>query len=223
MTGQPLGAEVRGWSPRPFPEARPLRGRYAEVRPLSSAHYAELYAATCGPDDAARWTYLPAAMPKDLPALWMLLAARLEADPATYALVGEDGRVAGTFALCSVDPANGSIELGWVLLGVSLARTRAATEAFHLVQSFVVGQLGYRRLEWKCDSLNEPSRRAAERLGFTYEGTFRQHRVVKGHNRDSAWFSITDSEWAAIRERNEAWLQPSNFGADGRQLSPLPR
>jgi RimJ/RimL family protein N-acetyltransferase len=200
-----------------------LTGRYAELRPLSSAHYAELYAATCGADDASRWTYLPAVMPKDLPALWMLMATRLEADPATYAILGEDGGVAGTFALCSVDPANGSVELGWVLLGRTLSRTRAATEAFHLVMAHVFDGLGYRRLEWKCDSLNEPSRRAAGRLGFTYEGTFRQHRVVKGRNRDSAWFSITDVEWPDLRARNEAWLADDNFDADGRQLHPLSR
>lgn len=224
MTGaseQPVGPEVPGWSPRPFPEPATLTGRYAELRPLSSADYAELYAATCGPDDGSRWTYLPAVMPKDLPALWMLMASRLEADPATYALVGEDGRVAGTFALCSVDPGNGSIELGWVLLGSSLSRTRAATEAFHLVMAHAFDDLGYRRLEWKCDSLNEPSRRAAVRLGFSHEGTFRQHRVVKGRNRDSAWFSITDAEWPALRARNEAWLDPANFDADGGQRTPL--
>jgi RimJ/RimL family protein N-acetyltransferase len=161
-------------------------------------------------------------MPTGLPALWMLMAARLEADP-TYAIAGEDGSVSGTFALCSADPANGCVELGWVLLGGALARTRAATEAFHLVMAHVFDDLGYRRLEWKCDSLNEPSRRAAERLGFTYEGTFRQHRVVKGRNRDSAWFSITDAEWPALRARNEAWLAPANFDADGRQLTALAR
>ena len=220
---QPVGPEVPGWSARPVPVARPLEGRYAGLRPLSSAHYADLYAATCGPADAARWTWLPAEMPQDLPAFWMLMAARLEDDAATYVIVPDGSAAAGTFALCSIDPANGSVELGWVLFGAELSRTRAATEAVHLVQSLVFDELGYRRLEWKCDSHKQPSRRAAERLGFTYEGTFRQHRVVKGRNRDSAWFSITDAEWPAIRERQRAWLDPANFDPEGRQHTPLER
>ncbi|MDO7869108.1 GNAT family N-acetyltransferase [Nocardioides jiangxiensis] len=220
-TRPPVGPAVPGWSVRPTPEAVHLQGRYASLRPLTSASYSELYAALGGEQAAPRWTYLPAEPPRDLPSLWMLMSTRLEADPATFAVVGEDGRVAGTFALCTVDESNGSVELGWVLFGEALARTRAATEAVHLVQSHVFEELGYRRLEWKCDSLNEPSRRAALRFGFTYEGTFRQHRVVKGHNRDSAWFSITDSEWPAIRERQLAWLDPENFDADGVQRTSL--
>ncbi|TCJ21842.1 GNAT family N-acetyltransferase [Nocardioides jejuensis] len=218
---QPVGPAVPGWSVRPTPEAVELRGRYAALRPLTSASYSDLYAALGGPQAATRWTYLPAEPPKDLPALWMLMSARLEADPATFAIVAEDGRVAGTFALCAVDEVNGSVELGWVLFGDALARTRAATEAVHLVQSYVFDDLGYRRLEWKCDSLNEPSRRAAVRFGFTHEGTFRNHRVVKGHNRDSDWFSITDAEWPAIRERQLAWLAPENFDDAGIQCTPL--
>lgn len=212
---------LAGWMPRPRPEPVRLTGRYVDVLPLSSAHFAELHAATCGPDDEGRWTWLPEAMPTGLPAFWMLWAGRLEADPTTYAIVPHGGKPQGTFALTSVDEANGVAELGWVLFGRDLVRTRAATEAVHLVQDHVLGELGYRRLEWKCDSLNEPSRRAAARFGFTHEGTFRHHRVVKGRNRDSAWFSITDAEWPAIRARNQAWLAPENFDAAGRQLTPL--
>jgi RimJ/RimL family protein N-acetyltransferase len=221
---QPVGRAVPAWSTRPSPEPDRLSGRYVDLRPLSSAYYSDLYAAVCGPGHESRWTYLPAAMPKDLPALWMLMANRVEADPTTYAIVpAEGGRTSGTVSLCAIDTAHGSAEIGWVLFGESMARTRAATEAIHLLQSWVFDELGFRRLEWKCDSLNEPSRRAAIRFGFTYEGRFRNHRVVKGHNRDSDWFSITDDEWPAIRARHEAWLDPANFDADGRQLRALSR
>lgn len=223
MSEQPVGVPVPAWEPRREPERTPLAGRYVSLVPLSSAHYAELYAATCGPGDESRWTYLPAEMPANLPAFWMLMAQRIEDDPTTYVIVPEGGGPAGVLSLCAIDPANGSMEVGWVLFGKDLQRTRAATEAVHLLQAHAFDDLGYRRFEWKCDSLNEPSRRAAERLGFTYEGRFRNHRVVKGRNRDTDWFSITDAEWPAIRERHEAWLDPANFDDSGLQRSPLSR
>lgn len=217
----PVGREVPEWSRRPEPERITLEGRYVRLEPLSSAYFAELYAATCGPEDRGRWTYLPAEPPKDLPALWMLMSARLEADPATYVIVPEGGEPAGVFSLCSVDTANGTVEIGWVLFGGRLQRTRAATEAIHLAQAYCLDELGYRRLEWKCDSLNAPSRRAAERFGFTYEGRFRNHRVVKGRNRDTDWYSITAEEWPAVRAVHERWLDPANFDAEGRQRTAL--
>lgn len=214
-----------GWAPRPEPERITLSGRYVTVEPLSSAHYAELFAATCAPEDDELWTYLTTDRPADLPALWMLLARRLETDPTTYAIVPHEGARAGTpagvFTLHAIDALNGSAEVGSVLFGRALQRTRAATEAIHLLQAYCLDELGYRRFEWKCNSLNESSRRAAERLGFTFEGRFRNARVVKGRNRDTDWFSIIDSEWPAIREAHERWLDPANFDADGRQLSAL--
>jgi len=223
--GDRIGREVTGWSPRPEPEPVTLTGRYVTVEPLSSAHYAELFAATCAPEDEALWTYLPSERPTSLPALWMLLAARLESDPATYAIRPHEGERAGTpagvFTLHAINPADGSVELGSVLFGPALRRTRAATEAVHLIQSYCLDELGYRRFEWKLNSLNEPSRRAAERFGFTYEGRFRNARVVKGRNRDTDWYSIIAEEWPAIRARHERWLDPANFDADGRQISPL--
>ena len=218
---RPVGDLVDGWEPRPAPERITLEGRYVRLVPLSSAHHAELYAATCGHEEAGRWCYLPAEMPASLPAFWMLMAGRAEADPTTYTIVPEGGRPAGVASLCGIDPANGSAEVGWILFGAELQRTRAATEAIHLLQSYAFDELGYRRFEWKCDSLNEPSRRAAARFGFTYEGRFRNHRVVKGRNRDTDWFSITDAEWPAIRAAHEAWLDPANFDEEGRQRSPL--
>jgi RimJ/RimL family protein N-acetyltransferase len=118
-------------------------------------------------------------------------------------------------------PEHGVIEIGHIWFAPALQRTRQATEAIYLMARHVFDDLGYRRLEWKCDALNEPSRRAAQRFGFTFEGVFRQHMVVKGRNRDSAWFSILDGEWPAIREAFEAWLGPENFDADGRQRQTL--
>jgi RimJ/RimL family protein N-acetyltransferase len=157
----------------------------------------------------------------------MLLAARLESDPATYAILPHEGERAGTpagvFSLHAINTADGSVELGSVLFGPALRRTRAATEAVHLMQSYCLDELGYRRFEWKCHSLNEPSRRAAVRFGFTYEGRFRNAKVVKGRNRDTDWFSITAEEWPAIRDAHERWLDPANFDAQGRQVAALGR
>lgn len=219
--GQQVGDVIPGWTPRPVPERIELTGRYVRLVPLSSAHYSELYAATCGPGAETRWTYLGDEMPRDLPGLWMLLATRLQELPTTYAIVPEGGAPSGTASLCNIAPASGSVEIGHVLLGDGLQRTRAATEAFHLLQSYVFDELGYRRLEWKCHSLNESSRRAAQRLGFSYEGRFRNHQVVKGRNRDTDWLSIIDTEWPQIRAAHEAWLDPANFDRHGVQRSRL--
>lgn len=223
MTEQALGPELPGWSARPRPERTTHSGRYVDLVPLSSAQYAELFAAVGGEQRADRWTYLPVGPARDLPALWMIFAAWLEREPVTFAIVPRGGKPEGVIAVINVDEAHGKAEIGFVLFGDRLARTREATEAVHLLQRHVLDDLGYRRLEWKCDSLNTPSHRAALRLGFTYEGTFRNHWVVKGRSRDTDWFSITDTEWPAIRARHEAWLDPANFDASGRQLAPLAR
>ena len=223
-----VGEPVSGWVPRARPEPARLRGRYVDVEPLSSAHYADLFAATCGPGDDALWTYRPIERPASLPTLWMHLAAAVDSPvDVSFALVPKEGPSAGTAAgiasYLRIEPAHGQVEVGGILLGRSLQRSRAATEALHLLMRHAFDDLGYRRFEWKCDSLNEPSRRAAERLGFTYEGRFRNHMVVKGHNRDTDWFSVTDGEWPAVRERHEAWLEPANFDEAGRQKTALAR
>ncbi len=226
MSGLPVGPPVPGWEPRPRPEPVTLTGRYVEVRPLSSAQYADLHAATCGPDDDELWTYRPVPRPQTLPALWMHLAAHLE-DPAlvTFALVPREGeragRASGIASYTRIEEAHGQVEVAGVLLGRALQRTRAATEAISLLMGHAFDDLGYRRFEWKCDSLNEPSRRAALRLGFVEEGRFRQHMVTQGRNRDTDWFSVTDAEWPAVRAAHERWLDPANFDADGHQLSSL--
>ncbi|HVK29737.1 MAG TPA: GNAT family protein [Nocardioides sp.] len=224
--GQSVGAEVPGWEPRPWPEPLTLTGRYVELRPLSSAQYADLHAATCGPDDGDLWTYRPIPRPATLAELWMHLAGHLESsEMVTFALVpleGERvGRATGLASYMRIEPAHGQVEVAGVLFGKALQRTRAATEAIHLLMRHAFDELGYRRFEWKCDSLNEPSRRAARRLGFVEEGRFRNHMVTQGRNRDTDWFSVTDAEWPAVRSAHERWLDPANFDERGRQRSRL--
>ncbi|TNM42795.1 GNAT family N-acetyltransferase [Nocardioides albidus] len=224
--GQQVGDPVPGWEPRPWPEPVPLEGRYVRVEPLTSARYADLFAAVCGEGDADLWTYRPIPKPRTLPDLWMHLAGQLD-DPAmvTFALVPLEGDAAGTAtglaSYLRIEPAHGGIEVGGILLGRLLQRTRAATEAIHLLMRHALDDLGYRRFEWKCDSRNEPSRRAALRLGFVAEGRFRNHMVVQGRNRDTDWFSVTDAEWPAVRAAHERWLDPANFDASGRQRERL--
>jgi RimJ/RimL family protein N-acetyltransferase len=196
------------------------------VIPLSSVHYADLFDAVCGPDDDALWTYRPIPRPTSLPTLWMHLAELVDA-PATltFALVPTEGERAdlasGIASLMRIDPATGQVEVAGVLFGGSLQRTRAATEAIHLLMRHAFDDLGYRRFEWKCDSLNEPSRRAARRLGFVFEGRFRNHMVTQGRNRDTDWFSVTDGEWPTVRTAHERWLDPANFDDTGRQRTSL--
>jgi RimJ/RimL family protein N-acetyltransferase len=139
----------------------------------------------------------------------------------TFALVPTGERAQGIASYTRIDPATGQVEIAGVLYARTLQRTRAATEAIHLSMRHAFEDLGYRRFEWKCDSLNEPSRRAAARLGFTYEGRFRNHMVTKGFNRDTDWFSVTDAEWPEVRAEHERWLDPANFDADGGQLTRL--
>lgn len=222
----PVGDLVEGWQARPWPEPVSLEGRYVRVAPLSSAQYSDLYTAVCGPGDADLWTYRPIPMPTSLQELWMHLAVLVDAaDVVPFAFIpmeGErDGKASGIAGYHAINPGNGSIEVGGVLFGPSLARTRMATEAIHLLMRHAFDTLGYRRFEWKLDSFNEPSRRAADRLGFTYEGRFRNHMVVKGRSRDTDWFSVTAEEWPAVRERHERWLDPANFDEHGRQRSTL--
>ncbi|TIC87979.1 GNAT family N-acetyltransferase [Nocardioides sp. GY 10113] len=222
----PVGAPVPGWQPRPRPEPVTLAGVHVRVEPLTSARYSDLYAATCGDGDDDLWTYRPVDRPTSLPTLWMHLAGVLGSPTdVTFALVPTTGPAAGTAAgiasYLRVEPAHGQIEVGGILLSRVLQRTAAATEAIHLLMRHAFDDLGYRRFEWKCDSLNEPSRRAAARLGFAYEGRFRNHLVVKGRNRDTDWFSVTDAEWPAVRAAHERWLDPANFDDRGRQRAAL--
>ena len=222
--GQRLGRPV-DWSPRPRPEPVVLEGRGTRLEPIGPQHVDDLYAALCGEDDERLWTYLFWERPRDREAL-AAIVERGAADPGQvmFAIVPvETGRAAGFCSLMRIDPAMGSLEVGGINYGRQLQRSRAATEAMYLLMRHAFEDLGYRRYEWKCDSLNEPSRRAADRLGFRYEGQFRNALVYKGRNRDTDWFSIVDTEWPRVRQRLEEWLDPGNFDEHGVQRHPLTR
>lgn len=222
--GQPIGAPVPGWSPRQKPPRTPMAGRYCRVEPLDvGRHGAQLHAANAESPDTRNWTYLGADGFADAGAYqgWLGGVAAGD-DPLFHAIVDlTTSHAVGVAAYLRIDPDNGVIEVGHINYSHRLQQTRAATEAMFLMMQRVFDQLAYRRYEWKCDCLNEPSRRAAARLGFRFEGIFRQAIVYKGRNRDTAWFSIIDSEWPALRTAYERWLADDNFDQHGRQRRSL--
>ena len=215
------------WRPVPRPDRSPLTGTHVLLRPVDAAGDAEpLYAASHPPDgDRSIWTYLwdgPYESPEHLRT--MLEFAERSDDPLFFTVATLPGeRPAGIASYLRMEPEHGVVEVGHIWFGTELQRTTAATEAIYLLVRRAFDELGYRRLEWKCNALNAASRRAAERFGFTFEGVFRNHMVVKGRSRDTAWYAITDDEWPAIRAAFEAWLAPENFDADGRQRRTLGR
>ena len=204
------------------PERAPLQGETVMLVPLDAdRHGDDLFAAAEGADES--WYYLPYGPfgSRDDFLRW-LRAHASTADPMAFAIVDRAaGRALGITTLMSIVPEHGVIEIGHIWLSPALQRTRQATEALFLQARYAFDALGNRRLEWKCDAANGPSRRAAERFGFVFEGVFRQHRIVKGRNRDTAWYSILDGEWPSRRAAFEAWLSPSNFDASGRQKRSL--
>ncbi|GGD38796.1 GNAT family N-acetyltransferase [Sinisalibacter lacisalsi] len=216
-----IGAKVEGWRPPARPGRLPLDGRYARLEPLSpDAHAAQLFKANSTSD--AIWDFLPYGPFASAAAYhrWMRDATAGD-DPLFFAILNRDtGQWEGVASYLRIQPEAGSIEIGHINLSPALARTRAATEALFLMMQWAF-DAGYRRLEWKCDARNLASRRAAERLGLSYEGTFRQAAVVKGRNRDTAWFAAIDTEWPALKEAFLAWLAPANFDAAGRQRERL--
>ena len=221
--GQPVGPPLPGWRPPPRPGRTVLEGRYGRLEPLDAArHAADLYGAYSLDAEGRMWTYLhsgPFASAGEYRA-WVE-ARQDSADPLFFAVVdAASGRAAGVASYLRIDPANGVVEVGHLAFSPRLQRTRVATEAMYLMMKHAFA-LGYRRYEWKCDALNAPSRRAAERLGFTFEGVFRQAVVYKGRNRDTAWYSVIDSEWPVLETAFLAWLDPDNFDADGRQRRSL--
>jgi len=201
-----------------------MAGRCCRVEPLDPQRHAEdLFAAYQEDPDGRHWTYLPIEPFRDLEAYrrWLAEIAAKD-DPLFHAIVdADDDAACGVASFMRIDPPNGVIEVGHINYSPRLQATTAATEAMYLMMRRAFDELGYRRYEWKCDSLNEPSCRAAERLGFTFEGTFRQAWVVKGRNRDTSWFSIVDTEWPAIRTAFETWLSPDNFDEEGVQKRRL--
>jgi len=188
------------------------------LRPVSVADAEALFEAG---RDPAIWTYLPYGPFESVEAMRARLAEIEDSlDPLFFSVV-RDGEPQGIVSYLQMDTEHGSIEIGHIWFGTPLQRTTAATEAIYLLGTHAMDELGYRRFEWKCNALNEKSRRAAERFGFTFEGVFRNHMVVKGQNRDTAWYSITDDEWPVIRAAFEAWLSPENFEENGAQRRPL--
>ncbi|MFF0298518.1 GNAT family N-acetyltransferase [Kitasatospora sp. NPDC004614] len=222
--GQPIGSPLPDWTPRPGPARVTLDGRFCRLEPLDADRHADdLHAAFALAADSRDWTYMTVGPFNDLAAYrsWATTAARAD-DPLHYAVVdGRSRKAVGTLALMRQDPSNGVVEVGSVSFSPRLKQTPVSTEAQFLLMSYAFDELGYRRYEWKCDSLNEPSRRAAQRLGFTFEGVFRQAVVYKGRNRDTAWFSILDAEWPQVGKALREWLSPDNFDPAGRQRRSL--
>lgn len=220
---QPIGVVVPNWKPASLPGHETLTGGYCRIERLDPArHAAELFEANTVDETGANWTYLPYGSFENLEDYrgWMNRDCR-GTDPLFYAIVDQITKVAvGVASFLRIDPVNGSIEVGHINYSPLLQRTIAGTEAMYLMMKHVFDQ-GYRRYEWKCNALNVPSRIAAQRLGFSYEGVFRQAAVVKGRNRDTAWYAMIDAEWPALQEAFQRWLDPENFDAEGRQRTTL--
>ena len=224
--GQPVGFSLEGWRARPRPPRSPMTGRFCRVEPVDvERHARQLYDAQADDRDGRNWTYLgygPFATFADYRG-WLAGIAALE-DPLLHAIIdGSSGEAVGVAAYMRIDPPNGVLEVGHINYSPRLQRTPAGTEAMYLMMRRAFHELGYRRYEWKCDDLNAPSRAAAVRYGFTFEGIFRQATVYKGRSRDTAWFSILDIEWPARKLAFERWLLPENFDGSGRQRHPLSR
>ena len=209
--------------PSRIPSHLTLTGRYLRLEPLAARHAGALLQVATHADRERIYRYLPDEPLKSIAESHEWIVSRLAVqDPLFFACVdAADGAVLGRQALMRITPQHGAIEIGNILWGPGMAGTRLATEAFHLMARHVFDDLGYRRFEWKCDSLNEPSRRAALRLGFEFEGIFRQHLWIKGRNRDTAWYAMLDRDWPALRGAFEAWLEPRNFDAAGAQRVSL--
>jgi RimJ/RimL family protein N-acetyltransferase len=216
--------DTKYWQPRPYPERKVLEGSYVRLEPLSAATHGDgLFEASTVPDAQARFAWLfdepPASRAEFQPWLEKVEASR---DPLYFTVIDKaSGRIGGRQTLMRIEPKHGVIEIGSIYWGPLVSRKPAATEAQFLFARYVFEDLGYRRYEWKCHNDNTPSKRAAERFGFSFEGIFRQHMIAKGANRDTAWYSIIDKEWPALRSAYEGWLDPANFDRDGTQKRRL--
>ncbi|GLQ87273.1 GNAT family N-acetyltransferase [Dyella flagellata] len=222
--GQPIGTPVSDWTARAEPPHTPLSGHFCRLEPVDvDRHMEGLYGAYSSAADGRDWTYMSAGPFADAASFRSHLAkAAASRDPLHYAIIDlATNEPVGMLALMRIDRGNGVIEIGHVAYSPLLRRTSAATEAMFLLLRHVFDDLGYRRCEWKCDHLNAPSRAAALRYGFQYEGIFRQAVVYKGRTRDTAWFAMIDLDWPTIRAGFERWLAPENFDADGVQRLSL--
>ena len=222
--GLPIGPALPGWVPRPRPPKTAMVGQYTVLEPVNvEKHGADLISAYMGAPDGRDWTYLSRERPENEAEFREYLTKLTTTeDPLHFAIVDcATGRALGTASFMRIEPGHGVIEVGHITFSPALKRTRVATEAMYLMMKRAFDELGYRRYEWKCDSLNAPSRAAALRYGFTFEGIFRKALVYKGRSRDTAWYSITDEEWEGVRGAFERWLEPGNFDGEGRQRSKL--
>ena len=219
-SGLPIGPLIGNAGPARLPERVVLEGRYCRLEPLDPVrHRNDLYAASTPPDAAVRFRYMPDPPPTSLDTFetWLSAAAASD-DPLVFAVIDQrTGRAEGRQTLMRITPVHRCIELGNIYWGPAIARTPVATEASYLFACYVFETLGYRRYEWKCDALNAPSRRAALRFGFTYEGHFRRAVIIRRRSRDTAWFAMIDQEWPALRQAYERWLSPDNFDPEGGQ------
>jgi RimJ/RimL family protein N-acetyltransferase len=221
--GQPIGLPIRGWTPPNMPPRAPMPGRFCRVEPLDVVrHAADLYQANAADTEQRMWTYLAYGPfdSQDSYVKWMGQVCGGD-DPLFHAVIDSaTHKAVGVASYLRIDPANGSIEVGHIAYAPCLQRTPAATEAMVLMMQRAF-ELGYRRYEWKCDALNAPSRAAAQRLGLSFEGVFRQASVYKGRNRDTAWYAAIDQDWPALQTAFLRWLDPTNFDASGRQRTRL--
>jgi RimJ/RimL family protein N-acetyltransferase len=225
--GQPVGPALPHWMPPPRPPREPLEGCFCRLEPLDAGHAEALYAANALDVDGRNWTYLPYGPFGSFASYQAWVAASCEsADPLFFAIVRKsDLRPLGVASYLRITPGSGTIEVGHIHYSEPLKKSPVSTEAMFLLMKRAF-ELGYRRYEWKCDALNAASRAAAQRLGLSYEGVFRQATVYKGRNRDTAWYAVTDAEWPALRQAFSRWLEPSNFDERGKQhlrLSALTR
>ena len=222
--GQPVGFPIPGWTPRKLPPRTPMVGRFCTVEPLDAErHAAQLFAAYAEDVEGRLWTYLPRGPYATLDEYrqWAQAACQ-DDDPLVHAIIDKaSGEAVGTAALMRIEPEAGVIEVGSITYSPRLQRRPAGTEAMYLMMRRVFDELGYRRYEWKCNALNAPSRAAALRYGFQYEGLFRQATITRGRNRDTTWFSIIDGEWPVVRTAFERWLDRANFADDGTQRRSL--
>ncbi|MBP2169613.1 RimJ/RimL family protein N-acetyltransferase [Erwinia toletana] len=222
--GQPVGADLPDWTPRALPSRITLDGQYCRLEPIDvEKHAADLYAAFALAPDGRDWTYMFAEPFSDF-ASYLRHAQSMAAseDPLHFAVIDKTtDRAVGSLSLMRIDPQHGAMEVGHVAFSPLLKQTAMATEAHYLLMTLAFEQLGYRRYEWKCDSCNLPSRKAALRLGFQFEGLFRQAVVYKGRTRDTTWFSIIDAEWPVVKQALTLWLDSRNFDSEGQQIQSL--
>lgn len=222
--GQPVGFAMKQWQPCSFPPHIVMVGDYCQLEPLNPERHGEdLYQAFGRDQDHRNWTYLPYGPFENFECFSAWLVEINQAmDPQFYTVIDQKTSAAvGIASYVSIVPAMGSIEVGHIHFSPLLQRTPMSTEAMYLMMKHVFDDLGYRRYEWKCDSLNEASKRAAVRLGFSSEGVFRQALIYKGRNRDTAWFSVIDKEWPDLKRAFQQWLRPENFDTQGLQLQDL--